>query len=195
LRRFTRRGLAHPTYRAFLGLGKAVKTIFLCRYLSSEALRREIHEGINVIENWNGATAFIFYWHEGDFQTNRLDEQELAALSLNLLQICLIYINTPFGATCPGLAETLPSHATGRLAWINTALLSACQSLWNLPPGYERADAHRFGSLYDQTWQMEERSQSLLCFHTCLLAHYRTARRSRPVADALTSTPLTVRSA
>jgi TnpA family transposase len=45
LRRFTRTGLQHHTYRAFLELGKAIKTIFLCRYLSSEALRREIHEG------------------------------------------------------------------------------------------------------------------------------------------------------
>src|SRR2546422_4713341 len=72
LRRFTRTGLQHPTYRALLELGKAVKTIFLCRYLESEALRREIHKGLNVIENWNGATAFIFYGHEGDFQTNRL---------------------------------------------------------------------------------------------------------------------------
>ncbi len=54
LRRFTRTGLQHPTYRAFLELGKAVKTIFLCRYLSSEALRREFQEGLNVIENWNG---------------------------------------------------------------------------------------------------------------------------------------------
>ena len=34
------------------------------------------------------------YGHEGDFQTNRLDEQELATLSLHLLQICLVYINT-----------------------------------------------------------------------------------------------------
>jgi TnpA family transposase len=94
LRRFSRTGLKHPTYRAFLELGKAVKTIFLCPYLQSEEPRREIHEGLNVIENWNGATAFIFYGHEGDFQTNRLDEQELAALSLHLLQICLAYINT-----------------------------------------------------------------------------------------------------
>jgi TnpA family transposase len=45
LRRFTQTGLQHPTYQAFAELGKAVKTIFLCRYLESEALRREIHEG------------------------------------------------------------------------------------------------------------------------------------------------------
>jgi TnpA family transposase len=51
LRRFTRGNLQHPTYRALGELGKAVKSIFLCRYLDSEALRREIHEGLNVVEN------------------------------------------------------------------------------------------------------------------------------------------------
>jgi TnpA family transposase len=94
LRRFTRTGLHHPTYSAFAELGRAVKTIFLCQYLQSEALRREIQEGLNVIENWNGANSFIFYGKSGDFATNRLDEQELAALSLHLLQICLVYVNT-----------------------------------------------------------------------------------------------------
>lgn len=34
------------------------------------------------------------YGRSGDFATNRLDEQELAALSLHLLQICLVYVNT-----------------------------------------------------------------------------------------------------
>jgi hypothetical protein len=34
----------HPTYKAFAELGKAVKTVFLCRYLHDEGLRREIHE-------------------------------------------------------------------------------------------------------------------------------------------------------
>jgi TnpA family transposase len=45
LRRFMRSNVQHPTYRALAELGKAAKTIFLCRYLDSEALRREIQEG------------------------------------------------------------------------------------------------------------------------------------------------------
>ena len=65
LRRFTRANLQHPTYQALGELGKAIKTIFLCRYLQSEALRREIHEGLNVIESWNGANSFIFYGRSG----------------------------------------------------------------------------------------------------------------------------------
>jgi len=45
LRRFTRNGVQHPTYAALLELGKVQRTIFLCHYLSSEELRREIQEG------------------------------------------------------------------------------------------------------------------------------------------------------
>jgi TnpA family transposase len=61
LRRFVRSNIQHPTYKAFAELGKAVKTIFLCRYLHSEDLRREINEGLNVIEQWNSANDFIFF--------------------------------------------------------------------------------------------------------------------------------------
>src|SRR2546425_8729589 len=66
LKRFTRNNLKHPTYLAFAELGKAIKTIFLCRYLHSEALRREIQEGLNVIETWNGANSFILYGKGGE---------------------------------------------------------------------------------------------------------------------------------
>jgi TnpA family transposase len=94
LRRFTRGNLQHPTYRALGELGKAVKTIFLCRYLDSETLRREIHEGLNVVENWNSANGFIFFGKGGEVASNRLEDQEVSVLALHLLQSCLVYINT-----------------------------------------------------------------------------------------------------
>ncbi len=94
LRRFTRSNLQHPTYRALSELGRAIKTIFLCEYLSSEQTRREIHEGLNVVENWNSANAFIFYGKSGEIATNRLEDQEVSVLSLHLLQLSLVYINT-----------------------------------------------------------------------------------------------------
>jgi TnpA family transposase len=94
LRHFTRSAPQHPTYQALAELGKALKTIFLCRYLHHEALRREIHDGLNVVENWKSANGFIFYGKGGEISTNRLDEQELAVLSLHLLQSSLVYINT-----------------------------------------------------------------------------------------------------
>lgn len=74
LRRFTRNNLQHPTYQALAELGRAIKTIFLCQYLESEELRREIHEGLNVIENWNSANSFILYGKGGEFASNRLDD-------------------------------------------------------------------------------------------------------------------------
>ncbi len=84
----------HPTYRALSELGKAVKTVFLCRYLGVEALRREVHEGLNTIEGWNATNSFVFFGKGGEISTNRLEEQEVSVLSLHLLQICLVYVNT-----------------------------------------------------------------------------------------------------
>lgn len=94
LRRFTRSDVMHPTYKALSELGRAIKTIFLCRYLRSEALRREIHEGLNVVENWNSATGFVHFGRGGEIATNRREDQEVAAQSLHLLQNAMIYVNT-----------------------------------------------------------------------------------------------------
>jgi len=49
---------------------------------------------LNVIESWNSANSFIFYGKGGEIATNRLEDQEVSVLSLHLLQICLVYINT-----------------------------------------------------------------------------------------------------
>ncbi len=77
-RRFQHGGPQHPTYRALAEVSKAEKTFFLCRYLDSEPLRREIH----------------FFGKGGEVATNRLEDQKLSVLALHLLQTCLVYVNT-----------------------------------------------------------------------------------------------------
>ncbi|CCQ50973.1 COG4644: Transposase and inactivated derivatives, TnpA family [Crocosphaera watsonii WH 8502] len=94
LKRFTRQNLTHPTYRALAELGKVIKTIFLCQYLNSESLRREVNEALNVVESWNNANSLIFFGKGKEVQTNRLEDQEVAVLSLHLLQSALVYVNT-----------------------------------------------------------------------------------------------------
>ena len=75
-------------------MGKACKTAFLCRYLRQPALRREIHERLQVVENWNRFNGFIYFARGGEIASNRVDDQEVAMLCLHLLQIALVYINT-----------------------------------------------------------------------------------------------------
>jgi TnpA family transposase len=73
---------------------RRLETVFLRRYLDSEALRREIHEGLNVIEQWNGANDFVFFAKRGELVSNRHEDHEVSVLALHLLQNCLVYINT-----------------------------------------------------------------------------------------------------
>jgi len=85
---------SNPVYQALGEIGKASRTIFLCRYLSSEDLRIEINEALNVVERVNGIMNFIFYGHLGEITSNKTKDQEISLLCLHLLQVCMCYINT-----------------------------------------------------------------------------------------------------
>ena len=93
LRRFTR-SASHPTYQAMLEVGRAQRTSFVARYLRRRELQREITEGLNVIEAFNGANSVIYYGKGGEIASNRKDEQEITVLCLRILQAALVYVNT-----------------------------------------------------------------------------------------------------
>jgi TnpA family transposase len=94
LKRFNSYNVTHPTYKALAELGKVEKTIYLCEYLSSLALRQEVQDGLNVVERWKQANDFIRYGRQGLFATNSREQQEISALCLQLLQNCVMLINT-----------------------------------------------------------------------------------------------------
>ncbi len=48
----------------------------------------------SLIENWNSANDFIWYGKGGEIAVNNKEDQEIAILSLHLLQICMVYVNT-----------------------------------------------------------------------------------------------------
>ena len=94
IKRFSGNNANNSLYIALQELGRAVKTIFLCRYLYSKELREEINEALNVVERWNSINDFIFYGKKSTISKNEISEQELSILSLHLLQSSLVYINT-----------------------------------------------------------------------------------------------------
>jgi TnpA family transposase len=94
LKRFNSYNVTHPTYKALAELGKIEKTLYLCEYLSSIDLRYEVNEGLNVVERWNAANDFLCYGRQGILTMNSREQQEVMTLSLQLLQNCLMLINT-----------------------------------------------------------------------------------------------------
>lgn len=94
LRRFTRYNRPHPTYRALLEIGRAERTIYLCRLLSEPNLHVWVHEQLNGIEHWNSCNQFICFARRSELRTNDPVTQELIVGSLHLLQNAMVLANT-----------------------------------------------------------------------------------------------------
>jgi len=59
---------------------------------------------LNVVERWNEANDFLCYGRQGILTTNSREQHEVTTLALQLLQNCLMLINTVF------VEQTITQH-------------------------------------------------------------------------------------
>ena len=62
--------------------------------MAIEADDRKIHEGLNLVEHWNGANNFLFFARRGRLRPIRREDHKTSMLCLHLLQNCMVHINT-----------------------------------------------------------------------------------------------------
>jgi TnpA family transposase len=93
-RRFTRKNVQHPSLQGLCRIGQGHKDDLSRSVSAFGALRREIHEGLNVVEQWNGATNFVFVARRGEMVSNRREDHEISMLALQPIQNRTVYINT-----------------------------------------------------------------------------------------------------
>ncbi|NJK43345.1 MAG: transposase [Pleurocapsa sp. SU_196_0] len=143
LRRFTRANVQHPTYKALGELGKAVKTAFLCDYLRLESLRREIHEGLNVIESVERRERFHLV-RQGrgvcdESARGRGGVDAVFALVAGEFGVCE-HADGAAGARGTRVARLVDGYGS---AGVDAASVGACQSVWHVRIGYDLGVAPR----------------------------------------------------
>ena len=80
-----------PYRNALLYGNRILRVIRLCLLATCVFLR---NEGLNVVEQWNGATDFVFFARRGEMASNRHEDHAISMLALHLIQNCMVYVNT-----------------------------------------------------------------------------------------------------
>jgi TnpA family transposase len=65
LRRLGTYSRKNKLYFAFRELGKAVRTLFLLRYIDDNEIRKTIHAATNKSEEYNGFVKWVFFGSQG----------------------------------------------------------------------------------------------------------------------------------
>jgi hypothetical protein len=74
--------------------GQLVKTIFICKYLLDITMRKKINAQLNKGEQLHGLRAYLWFGGDGVIRKKQENEQQITALSLNLLTNIVITWNT-----------------------------------------------------------------------------------------------------
>ena len=80
--------------KAITQLGRAVKTIFIFRYLSDEALRRQIQKQLNRGESRHQLAKHLFFANQGEFRDGDYASMMHKASCLSLLSNAILVANT-----------------------------------------------------------------------------------------------------
>lgn len=80
-------------YQAFRELGRAIRTGFLCRYVTDDSLRTLIHSAVNKSEAFNGFSQWIAFGNDGTITENNRDHQRKIIKYNHLVANCVIFHN------------------------------------------------------------------------------------------------------